>query len=121
MKLKKIVMFIIILITLVFIVGNKIAYAVDVEQVIGKVGTTSEDAKIKEIMNKALGVVQVIGIGIAAIMVIALAVKYMTSAPNEKAELKKHAIPYVVGAVIMFGAGGVIGIIRQFAFATLNN
>ena len=39
----------------------------------------------------------------------------MTAAPGEKADIKKHAIPYVVGAVIMFACTGILTIIENFA------
>ena len=79
-------------------------------------GSVPEGDKFKQIMNNALGVAQVIGIGTAVIMLLVVAIKYMTSAVNEKAEIKKNAVPYVVGAVFIFGAGAIVGIIRQFAF-----
>ena len=69
----------------------------------------------KNITGTILGVVQVIGVAIAVIMLIVLAIKYISAAPNDKAEIKKHAVVYVVGAVVLFAASGIIGIIRGFA------
>ena len=40
-------------------------------------------------------------------MLIVLAMKYMMSAPGERADIKKHAVVYVVGAVV--------GIIQKFS------
>ena len=48
-------------------------------------------------------------------MLIVLAIKYMSSAPNEKAEIKKHAAVYIVGAVMAFAAVGVVQIIKTFS------
>ena len=79
-----------------------------------KANTTVTD-KAGSIMNTIIGVVQVIGIAIAVIMLIFVAIKYLTSAPNDKAEIKKHAVVYVVGAIVLFGASGILGIIKQFA------
>ena len=81
-------------------------------------GSTAEAAK--SITGIILGVVQVIGVAIAVIMLIVLAIKYISAAPNDKAEIKKHAVVYVVGAVVLFAASGIIGIIRGFA-DTINN
>ena len=79
-------------------------------------GTQSATSdKAGNIMNSIIGVVQVIGIAIAVIMLIFVAIKYLTSAPNDKAEIKKHAVVYVVGAIVLFGASGILGIIKQFA------
>lgn len=78
--------------------------------------TSSDTAKAaKNITGTILGVVQVIGVAVAVIMLIVLAIKYISAAPNDKAEIKKHAVVYVVGAVVLFAASGIIGIIRGFA------
>ena len=50
---------------------------------------TSEATKA---MNIIIGIFQAVAVGVAAVMLIALAIKYMSSAPGEKAEIKKHAI-----------------------------
>lgn len=62
-----------------------------------------------------LGAMQVIGVAVAVIMLIVLAIKYISSAPNDKAEIKKHAVVYVVGAVVLFGASGILQLIKEFA------
>lgn len=71
--------------------------------------------------NKILGIVQVVAVSVAVIMLIVLAIKYISSAPNDKAEIKKHAVIYIVGAVLLFGATGVLQLIKQFAEDSLNN
>lgn len=67
-----------------------------------------------------IGVFQVVAIGIGAVMIVVLAIKYMTSAPNEKAEIKKHAVVYIVGACMAFASSGIIQIIKKFAAETLD-
>ena len=52
-------------------------------------------------------------------MLIVLAIKYISAAPGDKAEIKKHAVVYVVGAVILFAATGILQIIRTFATQTI--
>lgn len=70
---------------------------------------------VQNIVGAALTVAQVVGSGIAVIMLIVLAIKYISAAPSDKAEIKKHAVVYVVGAVVLFAASGIIGIVRNFA------
>ena len=70
---------------------------------------------VQTIGGKILGVVQLIGVSVAVIMLIVLAIKYISAAPNDKAEIKKHAVVYVVGAVVLFGAAGILEIIKNFA------
>lgn len=79
----------------------------------GQGGTTSN--KFGTILNIILGITQVIGIAIAVIMLIVLAIKYISAAPSDKAEIKKSATAYIVGAVVLFAASGIIQIIKNFA------
>ena len=72
--------------------------------------------KASSVGSIVLGVAQVVGVAMAIIMLLVLAIKYLSAAPNDKAEIKKHAVVYVVGAVIMFGASGILGIISEFAY-----
>lgn len=77
----------------------------------------SSDASqsVQSISGQILGVVQVIGVAVAVIMLIVLAIKYISAAPNDKAEIKKHAVVYVTGAVVLFAASGLLGIIKGLA------
>lgn len=80
-------------------------------------GTT----ELKNIINAVLGWAQIIGIGVAVIMLVVLAIKYISAAPGDKAEIKKHAVVYVVGAVVLFGASGLLQIIKSFTEGTIGN
>ena len=71
--------------------------------------------KVQNVAGSVLGIVQVIASATAVIMLIVLAIKYISSAPNDKAEIKKHAVIYVVGAVLLFGATGILQLIKTFA------
>lgn len=77
--------------------------------------------KFQGILNVILGIVQVIGIAIAVIMLIVLAIKYISAAPSDKADIKKSATAYIIGAVILFAASGVIQIIKNFANDTIGS
>ena len=48
-------------------------------------------------------------------MLVVLAIKYMSAAPGDKADIKKHAVVYVTGAVVLFGSAGILSIIEKFA------
>lgn len=77
--------------------------------------TSGAGNSIKEIIQSLVVILQVAAMGVAVIMLIVLAIKYMTSAPNDKADIKKSATAYIVGAVVLFAASGILGIIRKFA------
>lgn len=79
----------------------------------GQTGTTS--TAIAKVLNIVLGIAQVVGVAIAVIMLIVLAIKYISAAPGDKAEIKKHAVVYIVGAVVLFAASGILQIIKNFA------
>lgn len=72
------------------------------------------------IVGALLTVVQVVALGTAVIMLIVLAIKYISSAPSDKADIKKSATIYVVGAIILFSGSGIIGIIRKFSVKNIN-
>lgn len=75
---------------------------------------------VSNVVGTILFITQVIGMGVATIMLLVLAIKYIAASPNDKAEIKKHLIVYVVGAVILFSASGLLAIIRKFALGIEN-
>lgn len=72
-------------------------------------------AGAQTVMGTIISVLRVIGVGVAIIMLIVLAIKYMKSSPEGKAEFSKTAVPYIVGALILFAATGIVDIIYQFS------
>ena len=77
--------------------------------------TTGAASSLNRIIVSAITIVQVVGVGVAIIMLIVLAIKYISAAPGDKADIKKHAVVYVVGAVVLFAASGILGIVKNFA------
>ncbi len=71
------------------------------------------------IAGAVISVAKVICAGVAIIMITVIAMKYMLAAPSEKADIKKHAVVYIVGAIIMFAATAILQIIQNFATAAL--
>ena len=81
---------------------------------------TGNTSGVTTIFNSVIGIVQVVGTGIAIIMLIVLAIKYLTAAPEGKAEIKKTAIMYVIGAILVFAASAVLNIIRGLIDTTVS-
>ena len=71
------------------------------------------------IIGKIINIAQIIGMGVAIIMLIVLAIQYIAASPEGKAEIKKNATIYIVGAIILFAASGILGIIRKFAVGSI--
>lgn len=79
-------------------------------------GTTNSGTEgITNLFNNIIGIVQVVGTGIAVIMLIVLAIKYLMAAPSEKADIKKGALIYVVAAVILFAAVNILAVIQEWS------
>ena len=63
----------------------------------------------RTIIGYVLNWVRLIGTGLALIILTYMAIKYMTAeGPQEKAELKKASINYLIGAVVLIGATNII-------------
>ncbi len=89
---------------------------IDTDFVTNGASDTSGAAKsINKIIGAVLTIVQVVGCGVAVIMLIVLAIKYISAAPGDKADIKKHAVVYVVGAIVLFAASGILQIVKNFA------
>ena len=59
--------------------------------------------------------IRIIGVCFAVVMLLTVAMKYMSAAPGDKADIKKSAVAYVVGAIVLFAVTGILTIIEQFA------
>lgn len=65
--------------------------------------------------NKILSILQFIGGGVAVIATLLLAIRYMySSPPDDKAEIKRKLIPYIIGGVMIFGVTNLIQLAAQF-------
>ncbi len=50
-------------------------------------------------------------------MVTMLGIKYMLASSNEKADIKKQAIPIVIGCTLLFAAVNVVAIIAELGMS----
>lgn len=89
-------------------------------ELVGQFGdpdTFSGESKVDNIAkDSASAVINIIRVGaatIAIVMLFVLAMKYMMSSAGDRADIKKHAVAYIVGAFILFGAVGILGILDQ--------
>ena len=73
------------------------------------------NGKAETIVGAIISVLRIVATGVAIIMITAVAIKYMSAAPGDRADIKKHAVVYIVGAVVLFGASGILTIIQNFA------
>ena len=80
-------------------------------------GTDSSGAKevVERIVGALILIIQIVAFAAAVIMLMFLGIKYITASPDGKAEIKKSSVQYVVGAIILFAATGILQIVRKFA------
>ena len=91
-------------------------FAEGAEDVLGQLkGNTGAATAVTKTANNIIGIVQVICYAAAVIMLVLLGVKFITSSPEGKAEIKKSAIIYVIGAIIVFAAGTLLGVISNLS------
>jgi len=69
--------------------------------------------KITDGLNTILSLVRFVGSGISIIVVLLLGIKYMISSIEDKVEIKKRAIPIVVGCIILFATTNIVVIIAD--------
>lgn len=122
MKTKKILIIATIFLIMIFCM-NVMSYATgwDVKNFDGLMNSGTNGSVIsstKSVVGTIINVIRIVGTGIAIIMLTYVAIKYMSAAPNEKAEFKKSATGFIVGAVILFATTQILGVIADFA--TLN-
>jgi len=72
------------------------------------------------LIGAALRIARIVGVSVAIIILSVMGTKYMVAAPGEKAEIKKHLIPYVIGAVVMLTASVIVGILESFVTSGVN-
>lgn len=61
--------------------------------------------------GKILGLVQAIGTSVSVIMIVVIAIRYFVSAPDQKADVKSKLIPFLIGAILLFGASNLLSLL----------
>ncbi len=82
----------------------------------GLKGTTSNAQNdVTKIGNQLIGIITTVGVVVAVIILLVLGIKYMMGSASEKAEYKKTMIPYLVGAILIFGASAITKVVVGLA------
>lgn len=118
-KSKKIIVAILLFLIIIFFSFNNV-FATNslVDSFKGKTSVEGSD-KVTSIISELLQILRIVGSGIALIILMVIGCKYMLASAGEKAEIKKHAVAYVIGAVVLIAASAIIGIIQRFVLTTL--
>lgn len=73
--------------------------------------TNVEASGIKNIGSIILSGITEVGIVVSVVMVAILGVKYMMGSAEERAEYKKSMLPYLIGAILLFGASAIANMV----------
>ena len=82
---------------------------------------SNTEGKVTDIMGSIVNIVSIVGAGVAIIMLVIVGIKYVSAAPEGKAEAKKDLTGYVIGAVILFATSGILQLLQVFIEANFNN
>ena len=125
-KVMKIVSILLTVLMMAFVLSTSVFASSDTSDYmqIGQFSGKSQDQQTAGVFQNfiatLINLVQVIGMAVAIIMLIVMAIKYISAAPSEKAELKKSATIYVVGAIVLFAATGILQVVKNFAYANIS-
>lgn len=75
----------------------------------------STGSKIGQVINNVIGLIQMVGSGIALIVITLLGIKYLLASPGEKADVKKQILPIIIGCALLFGAVNLMAAVASFA------
>lgn len=115
-KMSKTILVIILISLTVISIGTSV-FAAGVNAVNPKslTGTTvTGTSGITNIGNKLITIISTVGSVVAVIVLIVLGLKYMMGSAEEKAEYKKTLLPYVIGALMVFAASTIAGVLYGF-------
>lgn len=73
------------------------------------------DMVARNTMGVMIRFLQIFGAGSAIVILTYMGIKYVVSAPDEKAEFKKSMTIYILGAVLVFAASNILAIVVDFA------
>lgn len=77
--------------------------------------TYSGTTGITTLGGKIMGILQTVGVVVAVVVLMVLGIKYMMGSAEEKAEYKKTMMPYIIGALLIFGATTIANMVYNFA------
>ena len=102
-----------VLLVVAVMVGGTV-YGIDVPT------TGSASDSLKTAFGNVYATIIVVVQWIAILCVVFAGLRYMMASANDKADIKKQTLVLVIGAILVFGATFVLGIIENFTNDTIN-
>ena len=112
---------IVIIFLLIFLISNNVIFASEYSDVTqfddyhsneANTGWGVIDTTINKMFGTVLSICRTVAFCLAIIMLMVIGIKYMTSVASErKAETKRMLVPYVIGAIVLFTASGILQLV----------
>lgn len=85
-----------------------------------KIDTSGTELKnVKSAGGKIVGIIRVVGTITAFGMILVLGIKFMMGSAEQRAEYKKTLLPYLIGAVMVFGCSNITQVIFDLSQKTI--
>ena len=109
----KAIMAILMVSTIILALGTTSSMAIDAAGIADQLKGSESGAQgsVVSIGNQLIGIITTVGVVVAVVVLLVLGIKYMMGSAAEKAEYKKTMIPYLVGAVLIFGASAITKVV----------
>ena len=103
-------------IAIVLMVLTSSAFAINSPSELDKVQANSVNTgAIDKAGKQIVDVIRSVGIIVSIVILMVIGIKYMMGSSEEKASYKKTMMPYIIGAVLLFGASAFAGMVFDFA------
>lgn len=108
------VLLVIMLLISVINVGAEASTADTIKSTFG--GGTSGPGRepATKILSAVLSVVRTVGAAVAIVVLMTIGAKYIIASAGDRADIKKYAMNYVIGAIILLGASGILSVVKSF-------
>lgn len=113
-SIKKIAIIFLITVLLVLFMTSNVFAKIDTSKLQNITNPTGVSS-LSEMSGKIIGVIYTLAVAVSLGMMFVIGIKYITSSADEKASLKARAIPYFIGAVLVFGAANILRFIEKMA------
>ncbi len=113
---KSIVILSIIILTYTILMCNPVL-ASEVEGFIDTIQNNSGEegmSTVRQIIGAILNLVRIVGSAVAVIILLVIGTKYIIASAGERADIKKYAVNYVIGALIFLSANTILYLIKNF-------
>lgn len=107
---------ILLIITLLFIIcmTSEVFATIDTSK-LQNINRPTNISKLTEMSGKIISVIYAVAVVVSVGMLLIIGIKYITASPDQKASLKDRAVPYLIGAVLVFGAANILKFIEKMS------